>query len=207
MTSIGKLIHRYAGRLLGGGDRALHDWVLAQLDIRPDDAILEIGCGPDAAMKRILKAHKGVFVVGVDASADAVGEAWRKNARAVRAGRAMLVQTDITRGLPAFAAPFARVVAVNAPLPDDRAADIFKAARAAMAPGGKLAVAARPPEKEASEAYVRLLGKEIRRQLEAAGFATVRLHEKTFGSSAAVCVTGVNPSPTAKGKPGGHRQK
>lgn len=66
-----------------------------------------------------------------------------------------------------------------------------------MASGGKIAVAVRPPEKDASEAYIRLLGKEIRRQLEAAGFATVRLHEKILGSSAAVCVTGVNPAPPA----------
>jgi len=81
---------------------------------------------------------------------------------------------------------------VNAALPDDKAADILKVVKKSLAPGGKLAVAVRPSEKEASEAYVRLLGKDLRRQLEAAGFATVRLHEKTFGSAAAVCVTGVN---------------
>jgi cyclopropane fatty-acyl-phospholipid synthase-like methyltransferase len=193
MAFIGKFIGRFAGRLLGGGDRALHDWVIALLEIRPGDTILEIGCGPGAAMKRILKTRKNVFVVGADASGEAIGEAWRRNARAIKAGRAMLVRTDIARGLPAFAVPFARAVAVNAALPDDKAADILKAVRKALAPGGKIAVAVRPPEKEASEAYVRLLGKELRRQLEAAGFATVRLHEKTLVSSAAVCVTGVNP--------------
>ncbi len=189
MAFIGKFI----GRLLGGGDRTLHDWVIALLDIRPDDTILEIGCGPGAAMKRILKTRKDVFVVGVDDLETAIEQAGRKNARAIRAGRAMLVRTDIARGLPAFAAPFAGAVAVNAAIPDDRAADIFKTVRKSMAPGGKIAVAVRPPEKDASEAYIRLLGKEIRRQLEAAGFATVRLHEKLLGSSAAVCVTGVNP--------------
>lgn len=193
MTSIGKFIGRFAGRLLGGGDRALHDWVLALLEIRPGDTILEIGCGPDAAMKRIVKTRKDVFVAGVDALETAIEQARRKNARAIRAGRAMLVRTDIARGLPAFAAPFARAVAVNAALPDDKAADILKVVRKALAPGGRIAVAVRPTEKEASEAYVRLLGKELRRQLEAAGFATVRLHEKVLGSSAAVCVTGVNP--------------
>jgi len=80
MASIGKFI----GRLLGGGDRALHDWVLALLEIRPGDAVLEIGCGPGAAMKRIVKTRKDVFVVGVDASEEAVEEAWRKNARAIK---------------------------------------------------------------------------------------------------------------------------
>lgn len=196
MASIGKFI----GRLMGGGDRALHDWVLALLEVRPGDIILEIGCGPGAAMKRIVKTRKDVFVVSVDASATAIEHAWRRNARAVKAGRAMLVQTDIARGLPAFAVPFARSVAVNAALPDDKAAAILTVVRKAMAPGGKIAVAIRPPEKEASEAYVRLLGKDLRRQLEAAGFATVRLHEKVLGHSAAVCVTGVNPAPSGNKK-------
>ncbi len=189
MASIGKFI----GRLLGDGDRALHDWVLALLEIRPGDTVLEIGCGPRAAMKRIVTTYKDVFVVCVDASEEAAGEAWRRNARAIKAGRAMLVRTDIARALPAFAVLFARAVAVNAAIPDDKAADILKVVRKSLAPGGKLAVAVQPPEKEASEAYVRLLGKDLRRQLEAAGFATVRLHEKTLGSAAAVCVTGVNP--------------
>lgn len=110
MAFIGKFIGRFAGRLLGGGDRALHDWVIALLDIRPGDTILEIGCGPEAAMKRILKTRKNVSVVGVDALETAIEQAGRKNARAIRAGRAMLVRTDIARGLPAFAAPFARAV-------------------------------------------------------------------------------------------------
>lgn len=196
MASIGKFI----GRLLGGGDRALHDWVLALLEIRPGDTVLEIGCGPGAAMKRIVTTRKDVFVVGVDASGEAVGAAWQKNTRAIKAGRAMLVQTDIARGLPAFAAQFARAVAVNAALPNDKAADILKIVRKSMAPGGKIAVAVRPTEKEASEAYVRLLGKDLRRQLEAAGFATVRLHEKVLGHSAAVCVTGVNQVPPGNKK-------
>jgi cyclopropane fatty-acyl-phospholipid synthase-like methyltransferase len=190
MAFIGKFI----GRLLGGGDRALHDWVIALLEIQPGDTILEIGCGPGAAMKRILKTRRNLFVAGVDPSEAAVEHAWRRNARAIRAGQAMLVQTDIARGLPAFAVPFARAVAVNAAFLDDKATDILKVVRKTLAPGGKIAVAVCPPEKETSEAYVRLLGKEIRRQLEVAGFATVRLHEKILDSSAAVCVTGMNPT-------------
>lgn len=189
----GGLWRRVAGHLPGGGNRALHDWVIAQLDVRPGDGILELGCGPDAAMHRILKTCKSIYVVGVDASADAVEQAWDKNRRAIRAGRAMLVQTDAARGLPAFAVPFARAVAVNATLPAKQAVAILRVVRRAMAPGGRIAIAVQPQDKEATEADARRIGKDIRRHLEAAGFATVRLHEKVLRPAAAVCVTGVNP--------------
>ncbi len=190
----GGLLRKFAGYLPGGGMRALHDWVIALLDVRPGDSILELGCGPAAAMPRILKTCKGVFVVGADASAGAIGQAWDKNARAVRSGRAMLVHTDIAHGLPSFEVPFARAVAVNNALPDERAAAALKVVRRAMAPGGKIAVAVQPRDKEATEADARRIGKVVRRQLEAAGFATVRLHEKVLASGAAACVTGVNPA-------------
>ncbi len=189
------LIKRVVGLL--AGDRQYQDWVIALLDLRPGDSVLEIGCGPSAAMRRILKTRRGVSVIGADDCAAAVDAAWRRNAPAVRAGRAMLLQTDIAGGLPAFKAPLTRAVAVNVAMAPARWAAVLQAVRAVLVPGGKIALAAMPRAKGATAADALRLGNELRAYLTAAGFTAVKLHEKP-DPSPAVCVTAVVPPPAVK---------
>ena len=179
---------------LVGGDRKLHDWLLALLEIQPGDRVIEIGCSPASAMRRILRVHRQVQVVGVDVSKEAVMLAGEKNARAIRQGRAMLIQTDIAGGLPAFAVPFTKAVAVNAGNFWGRPVATLAAVMSVMAPGGKIAVAVQPMDKDATEAEALRLGKELRDHLGAAGFVAVKLAEKSLPPAAAVCVTGVVPA-------------
>ncbi len=199
----GRILRRVAGMLTG--DREYHDWVIALLDLRPGDSILEIGCGPAAAMRRILKTRRDVTVVGADDSAAAVDAAWRRNARAVRTGRAMLLQADITGGLPAFKAPLTRAVAVDVALSPARWAAVLQAVRAALVPGGKIALAALPRAKDATAADALRIGKELRGHLAAAGFTAVKLHEKTLHPAAAVCATAVVPGEPAKAGESGRK--
>jgi cyclopropane fatty-acyl-phospholipid synthase-like methyltransferase len=195
----GRIIKQVAGMLTGR--REYHDWVIALLDLRSGDSVLEIGCGPGAAMRRILKKHRDISVVGADDSAAAVDAAWRRNARAVRKGRAMLLQADIAGGLPAFRTPLTRAVAVDVVLPPERWVAVLRAVRAALAPGGRIALAAMPRAKDATAADALLIGKDLRSHLAAAGFAAVKLHEKTLYDSPAVCVTGVVPAKDANKAP------
>jgi cyclopropane fatty-acyl-phospholipid synthase-like methyltransferase len=195
MNFFGESAKRLAGvwhRL--GGDRRLLDWVLALLEIQTGDRVIEIGCGPQSAMGRILRVQRQVYVVGVDVSEEAVALAGEKNTRAIRQGRAMLIQTDIAGGPPAFAAPFTKAVAVNAGNFWGRPVATLAAVMRVMTPGGKIAVAVQPREKEATAADALRLGKELRGHLTAAGFAAVRLTERNLPPAAAVCVTGMVPA-------------
>lgn len=200
LAGLARVWHR-----IGGGDRKLHDWVLTLLEIQPGDRVIEIGCSPVSAMRRILRVQRQVYVVGVDVSEAAVMLAGEKNARAIRQGRAMLIQTDIAGGLPAFAAPFTKAVAVNAGNFWGRPVATLAAVMTVMAPGGKIAVAIQPQEKEATDADALRLGKELRSHLSAAGFASVRLTEKALPPAAAVCVTGVVPAGAAGKEDSGRR--
>jgi cyclopropane fatty-acyl-phospholipid synthase-like methyltransferase len=175
--------------------------VIALLDLQPGDNILELGCGEDAAMHRLLETRGDVSVVGVDTSADAIGRAREKNAQGIAAGRAMLVQTDAARSLPSFAAPFTRAVAVNAALPEKKAAAIMWGVRRAMAPGSRIAVAVLPRGRETTAAEARRIGDGIRSLLEASEFIVVKLHEKILGPTAAICVTGITPGRQNKRAP------
>lgn len=207
MDLIGNFIRRFSGRkglpgkiagfLAARRDRAFFRRIFAILDIQPGDAVVEMGCGPVMAMDSLLKYCKKVFVAGVDASGDRVEEAWRKNRRAIKQGRAMLVRTEIAAGLPAFATPFAKAVAVN-PSFGGRPVETLKAVRAAMAPGGKIVLAVLPWGEDITPAEAGRTGKELRGHLAAAGFDAVRLQEIATQTATAVCVAGINPNPAAK---------
>jgi hypothetical protein len=175
------------------GAGPLAAWVVSLLEIRPSDRILELGCGPDMLMKSILKAHKNVLVAAVDPSFPLVEDAWRRNARAVKHGRAMLINTSIDHGLPAFVVPFTKVVGVNPQVFAARPLESLKAVRTVMAPCGKIVLAVQPAGSDATVADARGLAKELCHHLAAAGFAALSLSEKGLQPAPAVCVTGLNP--------------
>lgn len=212
MNHISKLISFLGSRVgywLGAAELAtavdgsgrLAAWVISLLEIQPADRILEIGCGPDMVMKSILKAHKHTLVAAVDPSALLIEQAWQKNARAIKQGRAMLIQAAISHGLPAFSVPFTKVVGVNPAVLTDQPVESLKAVRAAMAPRGKIVLAVQSADKDATDADARRLAKEIRQRLAAAGFVSLWLSEKNRPAPAS-CVTAINPAIASSAPPG-----
>ncbi|MDQ3930617.1 MAG: methyltransferase domain-containing protein [Chloroflexota bacterium] len=65
-------------------------WTIAQLDLQPTDRVLEVGFGPGVGVEEVLKRVRAGFVAGVDFSETMVSEASKRNAEAIRAGRADL---------------------------------------------------------------------------------------------------------------------
>ena len=65
-------------------------WAVETLDPRPDELLLEIGCGPGVAVGAVCQRLAGGRIVAIDRSATAIGRAGRRNAEHVAAGRAVL---------------------------------------------------------------------------------------------------------------------
>lgn len=95
------MIHRMSVRL---------EAIVDQLGIRPDDHVLEIGCGHGVAASLVCERLEGGRLTAIDRSPKMIGAAARRNAAYVEAGRAeFLVMTleDVDLGTRRFDVVFA----------------------------------------------------------------------------------------------------
>jgi SAM-dependent methyltransferase len=99
-------------RSMNTGHTGLTTWGLSQVSIKPDDTILDVGCGGGKTISRMAKAAERGRVFGVDYSATSVSVARRVNAAAIDAGR-VDVQLGSVSALPFPDETFDLVTAVE----------------------------------------------------------------------------------------------
>ena len=87
-------------------------WAVGLLDVRPEQRILEVGCGPGVAAGLIADQVTSGIVIGIDRSPTAISRATTRNAGHVSAGRARFVTTDLA-AYEHTGPPFDTVLAMN----------------------------------------------------------------------------------------------
>ena len=90
------LLGRLMGSLMNWRHRPLSRWTIELMNIRPDDFVLDIGCGGGMAIKEIAKIAKVGVVAGVDYSKIMVQQALKRNATAVQAMRVVIKYASIS---------------------------------------------------------------------------------------------------------------
>ena len=111
--------------------------LVERLDVRPDDAVLEIGCGHGVAASLICERLRGGHYLGVDRSRKMIEAAARRNAGHVERGRAGFLVAEM-EGLDLGGRRFDRILAVRVGLfhrEPDRARRLVERW---LAPGGEL---------------------------------------------------------------------
>jgi cyclopropane fatty-acyl-phospholipid synthase-like methyltransferase len=87
-------------------------WAVEVLGLAPNDQVLEIGCGPGAAVSLVCEQLVGGRITAIDRSATAIKRAAKRNAEHVGSGKAVLRHVDLAAfGLPGQR--FDKVFAVN----------------------------------------------------------------------------------------------
>ena len=136
--------------------------VVELLGERPDERLLEIGCGHGVAVSLVCERLTTGSILGLDRSARMVEAAGRRNRAHVEAGRARFEHAALADAR-LEGGPFDTAFAVRVPLfvaDGEREAATL---RRALAPGGRLVVVVYHPSAERTDSAVEALRRLARR--------------------------------------------
>lgn len=127
--------------------------IVNALPLRDGLRVLEIGCGPGAAAREIARRIGGGYVLGIDRSAKAIGQAQAASAEGIASGRLSFRHVAVEDfELAHREAPFDLALAVRVGALDGRHPQAGVLARArirgALAPGGRLFIDGGNPLRE-----------------------------------------------------------
>lgn len=124
-------------------NRARNSWAVSLLEVQPTDRVLEVGFGPGLAVAELARRATQGHVYGIDHSEVMLLRASRHNAAVIQAGRVELVHASVER-LPSFGEALDAVLVANSvgfwAEPTERLRDL----RAALQPGGRIALVSQP---------------------------------------------------------------
>jgi SAM-dependent methyltransferase len=161
-------------------------WAVGTLGLRPDDRVLEVGCGHGVAVGLMCEHLERGQVVAVDRSPKMVAAARKRNAEHVAAGRAAFVTGSLDE-VDLGPEPFDRVLAIHVGvfLRGDPSRELAIIA-AALAEGGTLHLSYQP----LAPAHARPTAERLAAVLEEHGFAAGPVLLEPLASGPAVCVVG-----------------
>ena len=164
-------------------------WTVDLLQLKPDDRIIEIGCGPGLALEACLAQAAAGEVVGLDHSRTMLDQARVRNAGASSDGRLQLRLESLDELPPGFG-PFDKLYSANVVqfLPDRAAA--FRKIHALLKPNGIAATTYMPRSKNPSRAEALAMADEIEGHMKVAGFVGIRIEELPLRPVPAVCIIG-----------------
>ncbi len=139
------ILGQIVGIVLHRANRVVNDWVISQLNIQPDDHILEIGFGPGQSIQQLAGLVPRGFVAGLDHSKLMVRQARRLNKAAIKADR-LVLKHAATPPIPFDTAAFDKALAINVfyfwPEPSASLRELWRI----LKPGGVLALYLATPE-------------------------------------------------------------
>lgn len=169
---------------------ARNRWTLSRLDLQVADRVLEIGCGPGAAIRDVAKVVSGGFVAGIDPSDVMVRQAVRRNLEAICHGRVDIRLASMSV-IPYPDACFDKVFGTNS-IQFSRAllSDLREVLRVLRA-GGLALFSIQPMWKGGTRAAARATVRKLAEAMGAAGFVSCTVDEKPAWPRAIVCASGI----------------
>ena len=123
--------------------------IVEQLNLAPNDTVLEIGCGHGVAATLICERLDGGHYVGIDRSAKMIEAARRRNAGFIESGRAEFLVSDLET-LDLSGRRFDKVLAIRVGLFHREPARARRIVDQWLAPGGRVLAIFDEPTREAA---------------------------------------------------------
>src|SRR5262249_4919685 len=106
------VLGRLGGMIMARTNRDCAAWVTGLLEIKPNDAGLQIGFGPGAGIALLVERTPAGHIAGVDPSPEMLRQATARNAAAISGGRVELRRASAD-ALPFADATFDKAFAIN----------------------------------------------------------------------------------------------
>jgi trans-aconitate methyltransferase len=135
------LVGGLIGRGMARGNARFNRWVVATLanaSAAELSRVVELGCGPGVGLQELVRAFPAAQVWGVDSSPVMIKQARRRNLGAVEGGRLQLIEG--ASGVLTELAPFDLLLAVHVLYFWHEPAAELPVIRAALGPGGSIAL-------------------------------------------------------------------
>jgi ubiquinone/menaquinone biosynthesis C-methylase UbiE len=160
------VLGRIGGLILARLNRAFAEEIVALLDVRAAERVLEVGFGPGVAIELLAGAASVAKVAGIDPSKEMVEQASARNAAAIRTGAVDLRQGSV-ESMPFEDDSFDTALAINSmQVWPDKPAGLREICRV-LTGGGRLALGFTPNSRQPRSGVTELLS--------AAGFEAARL--------------------------------
>lgn len=177
---------------------AVTEWALEFLGLQDGDAVLDIGCGGGATLRRMAQRIRAGHLTGIDYSPVSVRVSREWNAKEIAAGRMDVLEGSVAK-LPFADGSFDRIVTVESfyfwPEPQENLREVLRVLKT----GGTFLLVADVYEKDGlgektqeNIARYRMFNptrEEFRELFAKAGFSSVKLHTKDGEDW--ICVEGV----------------
>ena len=179
--------------------KPITQWALELLNIRPQDHVLDVGCGGGMALKLAASEAVDGRVVGVDYSPEMVAQAQRRNRKRVKAGR-VEVQPGRVEDLPFDNEVFDKILAIETfyfwPNPESSLRELRRVLRPGGALGLVLEASRESPNLESVEEGARAMhyelysGEQVTDLLRSAGYADAWFEVEADKGRGWLCVVG-----------------
>jgi len=180
------LLGSVAGWLMARRNGPTNEWMVELLDVRADDSVLDVGCGPGRGVEAAAAHATEGFVAGLDKSEVMVRQATGRNRAVIDRGRAEVRQGDAL-SMPYPDGRFTKAGTVNSVAFWPSAERGLAELRRVLAPGGRVAVVLRARRDGAGRFDRTRYGAppelidQLERLLQAAGFQEVHRLQRVCG--------------------------
>jgi ubiquinone/menaquinone biosynthesis C-methylase UbiE len=180
------LLGRLGGVIMARMNADCGAWVADLLEVRPGDAVLEVGYGPGVIIQRLAQLSSSGLVAGIDQSQEMFQQASARNATEIQ-GKRVDLKCGSVESLPFNNNSFDKVIAINSIQVWPDAIRGLREVRRVMKPGGRIALG--------FTAYSGQPNKGLAEVLTEAGFSEAHVVE----SDRRFCALATKPSETQDG--------
>ena len=166
------LLGRLGGVIMARMNADCGAWVAGLLEVRPGDAVLELGFGPGVIIQRLAGMAPSGRVAGVDQSQEMLAQASARNATAIQSKRVDLSCGSV-EDLPFADNTFDKVIAINSMQVWPDAMLGLREVRRVMKPGARIALG--------FTGYSGQQNSGLAETLTAAGFSEAQVVESNLG--------------------------